>query len=149
MAFVRILCGIDFSEASLAAFQQAVELARMDAGSLCILHSIEAQPFVSNLLGIDEMGDMAIKLDERAAAALESLVASSVSLLKGIPLNTEITSGRAYAEVLNRARDWYADLVVLGAKGATSVEQLVVGSTAEQVMKAAPCSVLVVRLSRD
>jgi universal stress protein A len=145
MAFVRILCGIDFSKASLAAFERAMELARMGGGSLCILHSIEAQPFVSDLLGIDEMGDMAIKLDERAAAALESLVESSDSALEGIPFTTEVTAGRAFVEILNYARDWSADLIVLGAEGATSLERIVIGSTAERVMKGAQCSVLIVR----
>jgi nucleotide-binding universal stress UspA family protein len=145
MAFVRILCGVDFSKASLAAFQQAVELARLGAGSLCILHSIEARPFVSNLLGIDEMGEMAIKFDEKAAAALESLLSSSASALEDIPLTTEITAGRAFVEILNYARDWSADLIVLGAEGAASLEQIVIGSTAERVMKGAQCSVLIVR----
>jgi len=147
MSFGRILCAIDFSEASLAAFQQAAEMARVGGGELYLLHSIEARPFVSDLIGINEMGETAVGLEEKASAALESLVASSASILKGIPLNTEITTGRAYVEVLNRARDWCADLIVLGARGATSVEQLVVGSTAEHVMKAALCSVLIVRQS--
>jgi nucleotide-binding universal stress UspA family protein len=145
MAFVRILCGVDFSKASLAAFQQAVELARLGAGSLCIIHSIEAQPFVSDLFGADEMGKTAIKLDEKASAALESLIASSGSALKDIPFTTEITAGRAFAEILNYARDWSADLIVLGAEGAASLEQIVIGSTAERVMKGAQCSVLIVR----
>ncbi len=145
MAFVRILCGIDFSQASLAAFQQAMGLARMGKGSLCIFHSIEAQPFISDLLGIDEMGEMAVRLNEKAAAALESLVASSASTLEGIPLTTEITAGRAFVEILNYARDWSADLIVLGAEGEASFGQIIVGSTAERVMKGAQCSVLIVK----
>jgi nucleotide-binding universal stress UspA family protein len=147
MAFARILCGIDFSQTSLAAFQQAVELAQLGAGSLCILHSIEAQPFVSDLPGIDEMGETAIKLNEKAAAAMESLIASSAPVLDGIPLTTEITAGRAFVEILNYARDWSADLIVLGAEGEASFGQIVVGSTAERVMKGAQCSVLIVRQS--
>jgi universal stress protein A len=147
MSFGRILCAIDFSEASLAAFQRAAEMAQVGGGELYLLHSIEAHPYVSDLLGINEMGETAVELEEKASAALESLVASSGSVLQGIQLNTEITTGRAYVEVLNRARDLCADLIVLGARGATSVEQIVVGSTAEHVMKAAPCSVLIVRPS--
>ena len=48
-------------------------------------------------------------------------------------------------EILKHARDWSADLIVLGAKGATALEQIVVGGTAERVMKDALCSVLIVR----
>jgi len=145
MAFKRILCAVDFSEYSVKAFQQAAELARLGAGELYLLHSIEAQPFVSDLPGVDEMGDTAVSLEERATAALESLVASSPISLEGIALSTEVTAGRAFAEILDHARDWSADLIVLGAKGAASLGQIVVGSTAEHVMKDAPCSLLIVK----
>ena len=65
--------------------------------------------------------------------------------LEGIPLTTEVTAGRAFAEILRHARDWSADLIVLGAKGTASLGQIVVGSTAKHVMKDAPCSVLIVK----
>jgi nucleotide-binding universal stress UspA family protein len=145
MAFNRILCAVDFSEMSTAAFRQSIELARLFASHLYILHVIEARPVVSKLIGVDEAGGMAVELEEKASAALESLVESSASALEGVPLALEVTAGRAFVEILNRAGDWSADLIVLGAKGATALEQIVIGSTAERVMKDAPCSVLIVR----
>ena len=145
MAFKRILCAVDFSETSLEAFQQAVEMARLFASHLYILHVIEARPVVSDLIGIDQVGEMAVDLEEKATAALESLVASSTSALEGVPLTLEVTAGRAFVEILNHARDWSADLLALGAKGATAFEQIVIGGTAERVMKDAMCSVLIVR----
>ena len=145
MAFKRILCAVDFSETSMEAFRQAVELARLFASHLYILHVIEARPVVHDLIGIDEAGEMAVDLEEKATAAMESLAASSASALEGVPLTLEATAGRAFVEILNHARDWRADLIALGAKGATALERIVVGSTAENVMKDAPCSVLIVR----
>jgi nucleotide-binding universal stress UspA family protein len=145
MAFKRILCAVDFSETSLEAFRLAAEIARQFASRLYVLHVIEARPVVSDLIGIDEAGEMAVDLEEKATAALESLVAASASALEGVPLTLEVTAGRAYVEILNHARDWSADLIVLGAKGATALEQIVVGGTAERVMKDALCSVLIVR----
>jgi nucleotide-binding universal stress UspA family protein len=145
MAFNRILCAVDFSETSLEAFRRAAEMARRFASSLYVLHVIEARPVVSNLIGVDAVGEMAVELEEKATAALELLVESSASDLEGVPVSLEVTAGRAFAEILNHARDWSADLIALGAKGATALEQIVVGSTAERVMKDAPCSVLVVR----
>jgi universal stress protein A len=143
MAFKRILCAVDFSETSLEAFRQAVELARLFASQLYVLHVIEARPVVSGLIGIDEAGEMAVELEEKATAALESLVTSSD--LEGVPLSLEITAGRAFVEILNHARDRQADLIALGAKGATALEQIIIGGTAERVMKDALCSVLIVR----
>lgn len=145
MAFKRILCAVDFSETSLEAFRQSVEVARRFVSHLYFLHVIEARPVASDLIGVDEVGEMAVELEEKATAALESLVASSASDLEGVPLTLEVTAGRAFVEILNHARDWSADLIALGAKGATALEQIVIGSTAERVMKGAPCSVLIVR----
>ncbi len=147
MAFKRILCAVDFSETSLEAFRRAAEIARRFASSLYVLHVIEARPVAPYLIGVDEVGEMAVNLEEKATAALESLVESSASDLEGVPLTLEVTAGRAFVEILDHARDWAADLLVLGAKGATAVEQIFVGSTAERVMKDAPCSTLIVRVT--
>jgi universal stress protein A len=147
MAFKRILCAVDFSETSQEAFRRAAEIARRLASNLYVLHVIEARPVVPALIGVDAVGEMAVSLEEKATAALESLVASSASDLEGVPLTLEVTAGRAFVEILNQARGWAADLIVLGAKGATAVEQILVGGTAERVMKDAPCSTLIVRFT--
>src|SRR5499427_2589556 len=147
MAFKRILCVVDFSETSLEAFRRAVEIARRFASNLYVLHVIEARPVAPYLIGVDEVGEMAVNLEEKATSALESLVESSASDLEGLPLTLEVTEGRAFVEILNQARDWEADLLVLGAKGATALEQILVGGTAERVVKDAPCSTLIVRFT--
>jgi len=76
---------------------------------------------------------------------MEGLVASAQSSLDGLAFTTEVTSGRAFVEIVNRSREWRADLIVLGSKGVASLEEIIVGGTAEHVTKEAPCSVLVVR----
>jgi nucleotide-binding universal stress UspA family protein len=145
MAFKRILCALDFSRESLKAFQVAVEMARLRSGLLHIFHVIEAQPVVSDWLPIDGLGEVVIRIEEKANAAMESLVASEESSLRGLSFTTEVSTGRAFVEIANRAREWKADLIVLGSKGASSLEKIIVGSTAERVIKAAGCSVLIVR----
>jgi universal stress protein A len=147
MIFNRILCGVDFSETSVEAFRRTVEMARRFASSLYVLHVIEARPVVPNLIREDGVGEMAVALEEKATAALEALVESSASDLEGVPLTLVVTAGRAFAEILKHAREWSADLIVLGAKGAASFEQIVIGGTAERVMKDAPCSTLIVRVN--
>jgi universal stress protein A len=147
MAYKRILCAVDFSETSLEAFRRATEIARRFASSLYVLHVIEARPVAPNLIGVDVIGEMAVTLEEKATAALETLIESSASDLEGVPLTLEVTAGRAFVEILNHARDWAADLIVLGAKGATAIEQIIIGGTAERVMKDALCSTLIVRVT--
>ena len=76
---------------------------------------------------------------------MEKLIKPEARKLKGLKITSELNDGCAFVEILNRARDWKADLIVIGAKGAASVDEIVAGSTAENVMRKASCSVLIVR----
>lgn len=136
-AFTRILCAVDFSRGSVEAFRVAVEMAQLHAAALHLFHVIEAQPAGP--------AEVLIEILRRANAAMDGLVASAQPSLKGLACTTEVASGRAFGEIVRRARGWKADLIVLGAKGMTSLEEIIVGGTAERVTKEASCSVLVVR----
>jgi nucleotide-binding universal stress UspA family protein len=137
MLFKRILTAVDFSPNSLEAFRIAAEMASIHSASLHLLHVIEAWPSAP--------GEAALELVQKANTAVEQLVASSQPGLEKVTLTTEVASGRAFDEIVNRARDWRADLIVLGTKGTTSLEEIFLGGTAEHVIKEAPCSVLIVR----
>jgi nucleotide-binding universal stress UspA family protein len=145
MPFKRILCGVDFSEASLRAFHVAVKLAQQNKGALHVLHVIEARPVVPGWLPAKGLSEMTLLLEEKATEAMQKLVDSSQRKLKDIKITSEVTNGRGFVEIDNRARDWKADLIVVGARGAASLEETFAGGTAENVMRQAPCSVLVVR----
>jgi nucleotide-binding universal stress UspA family protein len=56
-----------------------------------------------------------------------------------------MTEGDAVDEILRVARDADADLIVLGTHGRTGLGRLLMGSVAEQVVRRAPCPVLVVK----
>lgn len=135
MTFRRILCAVDFSSDSLEAFRAAVELARLHSGDVHILHVIETQPPGS--------GAVLISLTQKAHAAMAELIASAP--LEGLVPTSEVTSGDAVVEIVDRAKDWRADLIVLGARGVILIEDIIVGGTAQGVTRDAPCSVLVVR----
>jgi universal stress protein A len=137
MQFERILCAVDFSPDSLQAFGVAVKMARFHRGALLVFHVIEAQPMVT--------ADALIRINKEANDAMAELIASARQHLEGIAISSEVTTGRAYVEIVNRARQWMASLVVLGARGVTSLEEVIVGGTAESVVREAPCSVLVAR----
>jgi universal stress protein F len=119
------------------AFRIALEMSPAPSASLHLLHVIEARPAVTV--------EAASEIVEEANAAMDRLIGSCGSVPDSADLTTEIGSGEASDEILNRARDWGADLIVLGAKGAASLESIIGGGTTERVMQRAPCSVLVVR----
>jgi universal stress protein A len=136
MPFKRILTAVDFSANSLEAFRIAAEMASVHSAALHLLHVIEALP--------SGPGEATMEFVQKANDAVEQLVASQPALEK-VTLTTEVVSGRAFDEIVNRARGWRADLIVLGTKGTTSLEQIFLGGTAEYVIKESPCSVLIVR----
>ena len=137
MPFKRILIAVDFSPNSLEAFRIAAEMASVDSAALHLLHVIEAWPSAP--------GEAAVEFAQQANTAIEQLVESSKPGLEKVTLTTEVASGRAFDEIVNRARDWRADLLVLGTKGTTSLEEIFLGGTAEHVIKESPCSVLIVQ----
>ena len=145
MPFKRVLCGIDFSAPSIGAFHTAVKLARQVKADLHVLHVIEAQPVVPGWLPADGLSEVTLMIEEKATAAMQSLMKSSSRELRGLKVTTEINDGRAFVEIINRAHEWKADLIVVGAKGAASVAEIVAGGTAENVVRKAQCSVLIVR----
>ncbi|MBX3276848.1 MAG: universal stress protein [Acidobacteria bacterium] len=144
MKFKRILCGVDFLPVSVKAFETALELAQSFQAALHIMHVIEVHPVVPMPPGVSTE-DSTLALEEKAGDAMETLIRRAEKILDGPPLTTEITRGRAYVELLNRAREFEADLIVLGAKGFPWPEEVIGGGAAEHVFKIASCSVLIVK----
>jgi nucleotide-binding universal stress UspA family protein len=140
MPFNRILAAVDFSPNSLDAFRVASDLARLRSAFLHLLHVIEPQPAVT--------GEAVMDLVQKANTAIEELVGSLQPPLDGTKFTSEVASGRAFDEILECARQWRADLIVLGTKGTRLLEEILLGGTAEQVIKDSPCSVLVVKDSK-
>lgn len=56
-----------------------------------------------------------------------------------------LREGKPADEILSAAREWEADAIVIGTRGRSGVSRLVLGSTAESVVRHAPCPVLVVK----
>jgi universal stress protein A len=132
MKLNRILCGVDFSETSIRAFETAVDFARTFNAELHVVHVIEA-----------DLADLS--LEAKAVRAMDMLLAPAQQTLPDFRLTSEITMGRGAVEILNRARERHCDLIVLGSRGITLLEETVFGRTSEHVVKEAPCSVLIVR----
>jgi nucleotide-binding universal stress UspA family protein len=61
------------------------------------------------------------------------------------PENCNIRAGRPHEQIINLAREINADLITLATRGHSGLKHLLLGSTAERVVRSAPCPVLVVR----
>ncbi len=143
--FRRIVCATDFSPTAAVAVGQATELARQQGGEVVLVHVLPhlAQPF-GGMGMIDSLGTLQAELRDRAR---EQLAAVGKQFGNGLRLRTELREGHIAEQVLACARDTNADLIVLGTHGHTGLQHVLLGSTAERVVRLAPCPVLTIRSS--
>ncbi len=144
----KILVPIDFSEQALNALDVAIQLAkRMDA-EITILHIVEA-PIPSGVFVGSEFippGDNLYYLKtlvEDARLELQSVLEKNES--KGVTLHQELAIGNPYVHISSYIVDKQVDLVVIGSKGSSGVEELLIGSNTEKVIRKAKCPVLTVK----
>lgn len=143
----RILVATDFSDRAQSAVSAGADAARMLAAKVTLLHVVDVEPGLLVRLGVafgaSSAGMPLAVLDEVRREAGETL--QGLLELHRIEGEHRVVVGDASATIVEVARDLAADLIVLGASGRSRLARLVLGSTAEQVCRRAPCSVLAVR----
>jgi len=83
------------------------------------------------------------RLQKDAEAAVESARATLTK--RGFPVDTRIREGNAAREIVDEAKEWGAELILMGSHGRTGLKRVLMGSVAQYVVSHAPCSVEVVR----
>lgn len=138
--FTRVLCPLDYSPASLQALGLALEVARQAKGRVTVVHACEVadEPRLHAYLGEVRRQALDIARD-RLHALLADDPGSSGDVEQIVAL------GRPGREILKIARRQGSDVIVMGAQGRGRVGLALVGSTTQDVIRAAPCPVLVVR----
>jgi nucleotide-binding universal stress UspA family protein len=141
----RILLASDFSDCAKLAEAYARLLAKACAAKLEILHVLNLQPGMDPELTVNRLylEQLRKETDRELAEALARAAAA------GVAAAGHQLPGLAGQRIAGLARDIDADLVVLGTHGRTGLGRLFLGSTAEEVVKTAPCPVLTVRLAAD
>ncbi len=141
-AFARVLCPTDFSEFSTAALSYATALAASYGSAIRILHVLTPFPIVAPFG--DVPGNVQLYESQRVQGQ-QALEAEAARVRRpGLTVDVELRDGSAVHETLDAARDWGADLIVIGTHGRGGMERLVLGSVAEKVLRKAPCAVLAV-----
>jgi universal stress protein A len=138
----RILVPIDFSAASRKAAQYAVAFAKQFNAEVMLLHVVETLPLPSESF-LFEMGTLDAKSREEAAKQLSLWRNELLSEVRSKAVVRDHTS--APHEIVTAAAETNADLIVMGTQGRTGLAHLLIGSTAERVVRYAHCPVLVVR----
>lgn len=132
--FHRILVPVEFSEGSAAALARALTLPLASRARLDLLHVLPPR--------------IAAKVRVQVAATARDELAQAVARARAATaaeVTSELRRGTAYVEIIRRARDIDAELVVVGRHGKRPVRDLFVGSTASRLVRMGDTPILVVR----
>jgi nucleotide-binding universal stress UspA family protein len=144
MSFRRILIAVDSSPLSARAADAGIELARALGGEVAFIHAVD--PALGGTPGSGVPADQGLALAEQDCKRLLAEFRQRASLQPVQPLPLEfLPVGKPGTEIVKAAKEWPADVIVLGSHGRGGIPRMVLGSVAEAVMRHAPCPVLVIR----
>jgi nucleotide-binding universal stress UspA family protein len=150
LPFTRLLCAVDFSDASLSAVEVALSLARESGARLTLLHVLEwpwhepPPPAMDELPAAQAAALVEFRRysEESARKRLESLVPDSDPVSR---VTTRLQSGKPHEQILEVASAEHSDLIVIGVQGRNALDVALFGSTTNQVVRRATCPVLTLR----
>ncbi len=141
----RIMAATDFSECSDHALRYACEFAETFGAELHLVNVTEPPAAAYSEFGIGYVG--VEKLDEdlqRGAEAKLNTLPSQEWQAK-LKIVRKAILGSTFVELVQYAKKQDIDMIVLGTHGRGAIAHMLMGSTAEKVVRKAPCPVLTVR----
>jgi nucleotide-binding universal stress UspA family protein len=135
-----ILIATDGSDKNRPALEEGIKIARVFGATVYAVYVIDIGTF-SSMSGDIPVGDTynVFKADaENAFAHVKSLAGD-------VKVETIVRQGHPAAEVVKFALTKKIDLIVIGTQGKKGLERLFLGSVAEEIIRSAPCKVLVVK----
>lgn len=145
--YKRIIVPVDGSPTANKALVAALQLARDGGGRVRLIHVVEELAFVD---GYDMYGGQTGELLQVMREAGDKVLDAALEIARsaGVDADKQLFDrfGERLGEVVaNAARDWNADLIVLGTHGRRGIGRVLLGSGAEQIIRLAPTPVLVIR----
>lgn len=141
----HILVPTDFSKSSENALRYAVAFVEKFGAQLSLLHVVQDLTwFIPEAILVAPAAIPPVEQFHTAAlTALERMIKGLN--LPGITVHPEVRQGAPFHAIIEYAREKNIDLIVMGTHGHTGLTHVLVGSTAEKVVRKAPCPVLTVR----
>ncbi|MBN1302745.1 MAG: universal stress protein [Melioribacteraceae bacterium] len=140
----KILVPIDFSDYSKNALRYSTGFAKKFSAKMYLIYIIEPTIYPADF----SMGQIAVPsadvdVSKRAQEELQNLAKTEFD--SSIEVEIIIKSGKPFYEIIDTASELDIDLIIIATHGHTGVEHLLFGSTAEKVVRKAPCPVLSIR----
>ncbi len=140
----KVLVPIDFSDYSKSALKYAVSFVKHFSAQLILVYVVEPVIYPPDF----SMGQIAIpsvdlEMDKRAMEELDKL--SEQEIPSEIKVKSIVKTGKPFIEIIETAGEQDVDLIIIATHGHTGMEHILFGSTAEKVVRKAPCPVLTLR----
>ncbi len=144
MKLNKILVPIDFSDYSKNALKYAVNFAKLFNAEILLIYVVEPVIYPPDF----SMGQIAIptvttEFDDRAKEELNKLAKNEIP--QQLKVSIIIRTGKPFVEIIDTASEADVDLIIIATHGHSGVEHILFGSTAEKVVRKAPCPVLTLR----
>jgi universal stress protein A len=137
----NILVPTDFTECSHKALSYALSLAKQFGAEILLLHVVESMPAVAQD-ALLQSSILTVALHEESEAQLQRW---RRGVMSDIPVKIMTCDGLPWRRTVEVAREMNIDLIVAGTGGHSGLARALLGSTAERIVRHAPCPVLVVR----
>lgn len=142
----RILAPVDGSATSRRGLEEAARLAKTLQAQLRLLHVVDESALTLN----PEVTTATTPLIDEFVAGGKEVLKASADLAQSFGITAETVlyenlSGRVADLILEEAKKWDADLIVMGTHGRRGIRHAVLGSDAEAVVRSATVPVLLVR----
>jgi universal stress protein A len=140
----HVLVPVDFSEPSLKMLRRAAAFAAHFGAQLTLLHVLEPP----SQLGLED-NPLTLDRDKLSKLARRKLNVLAKPQPGGPApaVKTLVREGKPYQEICRAAGELKADMIIIATHGYAGIEHALLGSTAERVVRHAPCPVLVCRAS--
>lgn len=146
MNISRILVPTDFSEDAAAALDRAIDLAKAFGARIHLIHAYHVEiPPIYGGFGADFSTpfDVLEPIRKQAESSMDELVEQVAA--KGVEVEGRVVMEHAAGAIVEEAEQLPADLIVIGTRGLTGLGHILLGSTAERVVRLAPCPVMTVK----
>lgn len=144
--YEKILVAVDGSVTSLRGLDEAIKVAKSTGGRLLLVHVVDELVIATDYVPTVYSAPIFEALRESGARIL----AQAATVVRRADLSceqklVETLSGRVADEIVKQAREWRADLIVMGTHGRRGLKRLALGSDAEMVLRLSCVPVLLIR----
>ena len=145
---MKVLLAIDESDFGPQAAKEVEARLCAPNTMVRVIHVVAS--FVPPAAAVVEAGGSLKGVKENVVDQYHDLVDKEAARIRDLGVTAEgvVRQGRAGKTIVEEAKEWDADLIILGAHGLSRLETLVMGNVARYVVDHAPCSVEVVRLKK-